>query len=157
MGNMCRPNIDFSPENVTSPVIHKDSMRALLANAVQLRRNLTHIDFKQAYLSADYDDREFGAIHIKVPEGYEGKFADSEFDSYAMMKGIYGFPSSGYFWHKRINQFLSDPEGFLKNTGCSEMEAKRASKFKFKQSKTDPCLYRWEQRDPKSGRLQEDF
>ena len=74
-GSMTRPGIDYDIDQVSSPVAHADTVRTVLANAVQLKRHLVHMDMKQAFLSSKVRDQDApDGIFIQIPKMYRDKF-----------------------------------------------------------------------------------
>jgi len=69
MGNKCIPGADFSPDHTFTPVLRDETMNVLLADAIQKKRQLIHLDFKQAYLSSLVNDNLY-------PGGIKGSLAN---------------------------------------------------------------------------------
>ena len=153
---MTRPGIDYDIDQVSSPVAHADTVRTVLANAVQLKRHLVHMDMKQAFLSSKVRDQDApDGIFIQIHKMYRDKFLGEGCDAFRMTSQIYGYPTSSFHLHRRVTSFLTNPGQYMKDENFSEKDQKLAEEFKFEQCIVDPCLYRWTKRDEKGNLIEE--
>ncbi|UYV76838.1 hypothetical protein LAZ67_14002149 [Cordylochernes scorpioides] len=87
-------------EESFSPVIRKESLRAIVALAAQLNLVITSYDVKTAYLYGELKE----TIFMKQPEGFVEKGEEDKVCK--LLKSIYGLPQSGNCWNKKINEIL---------------------------------------------------
>ncbi|UYV75826.1 hypothetical protein LAZ67_13001452 [Cordylochernes scorpioides] len=87
-------------EESFSPVIRKESLRAIVALAAQLNLVITSYDVKTAYLYGELKE----TIFMKQPEGFVEKGEEDKVCK--LLKSIYGLPQSGHCWNKKINEIL---------------------------------------------------
>ena len=107
--------IDF--EETFSPVVKIQSIRIMMAIAIQHSMFVAQLDIDTAYLNADLDVINY----MQMPEGYQ------EFDengipfTWELVKSLYGLHQSGREWYKCVSSHL------LANG--------------YNQAKTDPCVF----------------
>lgn len=98
-----------------SPVARFDSVRTLLAVAVQYDLLLTQYDVKTAFLHGNLDEE----IYVSQPEGFVLKGCENKV--YRLKRSLYGLRQSPRCWNKTLHDvFLS---------------------LGFKQFGADPCVY----------------
>jgi len=108
------PGRDYT--NVYAPVISLNTIRLILALAVESDWVLTHLDVSTAFLNGILSE----TIYMRQPPGYE---VGEGYDDYVCLlrKSIYGLKQSAFEWNKVLNAKLVE--------------------FGFVPSSNDPCLY----------------
>ncbi|UYV84413.1 hypothetical protein LAZ67_X002051 [Cordylochernes scorpioides] len=96
----CNKKYGVEYEESFSPVIRKESLRAIVALAAQLNLVITSYDVKTAYLYGELKE----TIFMKQPEGFVEKGEEDKVCK--LLKSIYGLPQSGHCWNKKINEIL---------------------------------------------------
>ncbi|UYV82810.1 hypothetical protein LAZ67_22000950 [Cordylochernes scorpioides] len=96
----CNQKYGVEYEESFSPVIRKESLRAIVALAAQLNLVITSYDVKTAYLYGELKE----TIFMKQPEGFVEKGEEDKVCK--LLKSIYGLPQSGNCWNKKINEIL---------------------------------------------------
>ncbi|UYV60655.1 hypothetical protein LAZ67_1001766, partial [Cordylochernes scorpioides] len=96
----CNQKYGVEYEESFSPVIRKESIRAIVALAAQLNLVITSYDVKTAYLYGELKE----TIFMKQPEGFVEKGEEDKVCK--LLKSIYGLPQSGNCWNKKINEIL---------------------------------------------------
>ena len=104
-------------EETFSPTARMESVRLLIAVAINNDYKIHQMDVRRAYLHAPIDCD----IYCEQPEGYEAPQEGGSKLVWKLLKSLYGLKQSGRNWHK----ILSD---FLKQSG-------------FTQSKVDTCVF----------------
>ncbi|UYV69893.1 hypothetical protein LAZ67_7001118 [Cordylochernes scorpioides] len=92
----CNQKYGVEYEESFSPVIRKESLRAIVALAAQLNLVITSYDVKTAYLYGELKE----TIFMKLPEGFVEKGEEDKVCK--LLKSIYGLPQSGHCWNKKI-------------------------------------------------------
>jgi len=103
--------IDYS--NTFSPTLKQESLRIIVALAVQRNFEIFQIDINAAYLNADLDIE----IYMKPPEGYSSE--NKGF--WKLKKALYGLKQAGLQWNEKLNETLI--------------------KINFKRLISKPCVY----------------
>ena len=106
-----RKGIDY--HDTFSPTVRYDSIRILLALAVQRNYKLIQFDVKTAFLNGDLVDD----VYMFPPEGMKFK----EGTVCKLEKALYGLKQASRQWNERIDSFLKS--------------------IKFQQSNADKCVY----------------
>jgi hypothetical protein len=112
LGNTQTAGVDY--DKTHAPVVHKKTLRTLLALAAEQKWEVHHMDITAAYLVADIDQ----AVFMELPEGFQEQGAGKVCK---LKKSLYGLHQSGRLWNEHLNRFLLS-KGF---TRC----------------KSDPCVY----------------
>jgi hypothetical protein len=105
------PGIDYN--DVFSPVVHLETLRAILALAAIQDWEMNQMDVKGAFLNGILQED----IYMAQPEGYE----DGSQKACHLNKTLYGLKQSGREWNKQLNTQLS--------------------KLGYNRAYSDPCLY----------------
>jgi len=105
------PGMDYN--ETFAPVVRLETIRAILALAVEEDWEIQQMDVKGAYLNGDLKEE----IYMNQPEG----FHDETTRLCRLIKTIYGLKQSGREWNHKLNKRLQ-------NRG-------------FKRLETDPCVY----------------
>jgi hypothetical protein len=85
----------YLPDELYSPVVHKDTLRLFLSVCCARNLRVYHADVKSAFLQAPLSER----IFIKAPPGYRSTTPDGEEEILELMQAIYGLKqSSCAFW-----------------------------------------------------------
>jgi hypothetical protein len=113
-----RKGIDY--KETFSPTVRQDSLKAVLAIAVQKGYNILQFDYKTAYLNSKLKE----PVYMEIPPGFDveellkrrntglNKFSHNEFvkrpDKFVLKvnKAIYGTPQAGRYWNEDITKFL---------------------------------------------------
>ena len=108
----------YNPEEITSPVVHKDSLRLVLSVCAAQNLRVYQADVKSAFLQAPLSER----IYMRAPPGYSSTTAAGEEEIIELRKAVYGLKqSSAAFW-TAMNAHLTSL-GFVSLVG-------------------DPCVFR---------------
>jgi len=114
-----RAHDSYDPDNISSPVVHKESLRLFLAVAAHLRLRVHQADVKTAFLQAPLSER----IFMRCPPGYASTTSSGEEEILELHQAIYGLKqASASFWaaleshlsSKGFTSLLSDPCVFKK-------------------------------------------
>src|ERR1700753_933370 len=98
-----RPGIDF--DEIYAPVVRYDSLRLLLALAVQNGWKPVQLDVKAAFLYGQLDEE----IYMELPHGYEDQKGQSRDTHCAKLnKSIYGLRQSPREWYAYLTAFLQE-------------------------------------------------
>ena len=109
----------FNPEEITSPVAHKNSLRLFLSVCAAENLRIFQADVKNAFLQAPLAEK----IYMRAPPGYSSKTKAGEEEIIELRQAVYGLKqSSACFWtamnsHLAKNGFtslLGDPCVFRK-------------------------------------------
>ena len=91
-----RAGDSYDPDDIFSPVVHKDTLRLFLSICAAERLRVHQADVKAAFLQAPLKEK----IYVKAPPGYESVNANGEEEVLELSKAIYGLKqSSASFWH----------------------------------------------------------
>jgi Reverse transcriptase (RNA-dependent DNA polymerase)/Integrase core domain len=112
LGNMQKEGIDYN--ETFAPVLHFNSLRTLLAVAVEEDLILHQSDVTRAFLNGDVEEM----IYMQQPKGYHNGKAD---EVCLLRKSLYGLKQAPRQWYKKVSASLIAAG--------------------FKQSKTDPCIF----------------
>ena len=91
-----------------APVVRAESLRALLALAVQRKMAIHQMDVQTAYLNGDLEEE----IYMEQPPGYVQK--GSERLVCRLKKSLYGLKQVGRCWNKKLVHFLKE-RGFVQS------------------------------------------
>ena len=75
----------FNPDEISSPVAHKDTLRLFLSTAAGLNLRV-HSDVKAAFLQSNLSEK----IYLRAPPGYESKTEKGEEEILELHRAIYG-------------------------------------------------------------------
>lgn len=100
-----------------SPVIHKKTMRILLALSVENDWEMHHVDVTSSYLNGDIQETVF----VEQPKMFEKPGTTRKEQVCILKKNIYGLHQAGKNWNDCINQILLS--------------------FGLQQSTNDPCVF----------------
>jgi hypothetical protein len=90
-----RPYDSFNPHEVSSPVVHKDSLRLFLSVSAAQGLRVYQADVKNAFLQAPLSER----IYMRAPRGYSSSTETGEEEIVELKHAIYGLKqSSASFW-----------------------------------------------------------
>eukprot|EP00833_Pecoramyces_ruminatium_P011381 jgi/Orpsp1_1/1185413/evm.model.c7180000093637.1 len=103
--------IDF--KETFSPTLRQDSLRILIALAINKNFEIRQIDVNAAYLNATLNE----TIYMNIPQGHQ----DYKKGFWKLKKAIYGLKQAGREWNRTLNKILG--------------------KLKFTQLISEPCLY----------------
>ena len=85
----------FNPDEISSPVAHKETLRLFLSTAAGLNLRIFSADVKAAFLQSPLMEK----IYLKAPPGYESKTSTGEDEILELHQAIYGLKqSSASFW-----------------------------------------------------------
>uniref|UniRef100_A0A0A1X768 Retrovirus-related Pol polyprotein from transposon TNT 1-94 n=1 Tax=Zeugodacus cucurbitae TaxID=28588 RepID=A0A0A1X768_ZEUCU len=111
----CSQQLGLNYWETFSPVIRYETIRMLLAIAVEKELHLHQIDISNAYLNSDLTEE----VYIRQPEGFiDSKNPDKVLK---LNKAIYGLKQSGREWNSTLDIALKN--------------------FGFNPCKSEPCLY----------------
>ena len=110
----CSQHADIDYGEIFSPVVRYESIRVLLAIAVQCNLKAIQFDVSTAYLNSDLEK----TTYMRIPDGLEVNDKNAVLK---LNKAIYGLKQSGRCWNRKFDDFL-------KNLG-------------FLQSSADKCVY----------------
>jgi hypothetical protein len=99
-----RPGMDYF--DVTSPVIKLESLRIMLALAIQNAWAIEMMDVKGAYLNSVLEEE----IYMCQQEGFD----DGSGHILKLSRAIYGLKQSGRAWYKRLSTVLLN-DGFTRS------------------------------------------
>jgi hypothetical protein len=92
----------FSPDDIYSPVVHKDTLRLLLSIAAAENLQVHQADVKAAFLQAPLKER----IYIRAPPGYESRTASGEEEILELSQAIYGLKQSSACFYDAMREHL---------------------------------------------------
>ena len=102
----------FNPDEISSPVAHKETLRMFLSTAAGLDLEVYCCDVKAAFLQSHLSEK----IYLKAPPGYESKTVKGEEEILELRKAIYGLKqASASFW-EAISSHLKSI-GFVPTVG----------------------------------------
>jgi hypothetical protein len=81
-----RANDSYDPDHISSPVVHKESLRLFLAVCAHLNLRVHQADVKAAFLQAPLSER----IFMQCPPGYASRTASGEEESWSCLKPSMG-------------------------------------------------------------------
>ncbi|CAF0996295.1 unnamed protein product [Brachionus calyciflorus] len=105
--------IDY--QETFAPVVKLQSLRLLIAIAVQEGLKMHHVDISTAFLYGDIDEE----IYIDPPEGFTGNLKSNQV--LKLNRALYGLKQAPRCWNKKLVNFLK--------------------LLKFKQLNTDNCVF----------------
>ena len=91
-----RPEQDYT--ETFSPVVRLETLRAILALAVQKDLHIRQLDVKGAYLNGTLKEE----VYMRQPEGYE----DNTGRVCRLVKTLYGLKQAGREWNNKLDQKL---------------------------------------------------
>jgi hypothetical protein len=92
----------FNPEEVFSPVIHKDTLRLFLSLATGSNLRVHQADVKAAFLQAPLKEK----IFMKAPPGYSSKTASGEEEILCLSSAIYGLKQASACFYEAVHEHL---------------------------------------------------
>ena len=102
----------FNPDEISSPVAHKDTLRLFMTTSAALSLRVFSADVKAAFLQSPLKEK----IFLKAPPGYETKTSTGEDEILELHQAIYGLKqSSASFW-EAISSHL-ESIGFVSTMG----------------------------------------
>jgi hypothetical protein len=107
-----RPGQDF--DETFSPVPRAETIRTVLALAVEQGLELDYADFETAFLNSKLSDHE---VYMKQPHGFD----DHSGRVCLLSKAIYGLKQASREWNKEVTSMFST--------------------LQYQQCKSDPCVY----------------
>jgi len=120
-GHTQRKGIDY--EEVFAPVTRYETIRTLLAAAVECEMHVHHMDVISAYTQGDLKDE----IYMEQPVYFIEN--DKEDNVCKLLKPLYGLKQSGREWYKKLDKYFT-------TMGARRTEA-------------DPCVYVFERNKEK--------
>jgi hypothetical protein len=94
-GFLQRAYDSFQPDELYSPVVHKDTLRMFLSLCAAENLQVFQADVKAAFLQAPLRE----TIFLRCPPGFESKAGDGSDEVLALEKAVYGLKqSSAAFW-----------------------------------------------------------
>jgi len=114
-----RAHDSYDPDHISSPVVHKESLRLFLAVCAHLHLRVHQADVKAAFLQAPLSER----IYMQCPPGYASRAPSGEEEILELSQAIYGLKqASASFWtaleghlsSKGFVSLLGDPCVFKK-------------------------------------------
>jgi transposase InsO family protein len=114
-----RPGQDYT--ETFSPVIRLETLRAILAMAVQKDLHIRQMDVKGAYLNGTLKEK----VYMRQPEGYDDKTGRV----CRLIKTLYGLKQSGREWNNELdrklkkhefNRLRADPCAYIRRNGVQE-------------------------------------
>lgn len=112
-GHEQRAGIDY--EEVFAPVARYETIRTLLAVAVQKKLHVHQMDVVAAYVQGDLQEE----VYMEQPEMFE--MENERGKVYRLKKLLYGLKQAGRPWYTKLDKYLS--------------------KVGLKKSNIDPCVY----------------
>ena len=100
-----KPGIDYF--EVFAPVARMDTIRMIVALAVQNRWRIYQMDVKSAFLNGFLDEE----VYVDQPPGYVKKGYENQV--YKLKKALYGLKQAPRAWYTRIDAYLLQ-HGFQK-------------------------------------------
>ena len=79
-----RAGDSYDPDDIFSPVVHKDTLRLFLSICAAERLRVHQADVKAAFLQAPLKEK----IYVKAPPGYESANANGEKEVLELSKAI---------------------------------------------------------------------
>ena len=133
-----RDKFPRNKEDLYSPTVNSEFVRLILAISLEYDCSISTFDVAGGFLTAEYDDEEFGPLYVKIPSNLEEVLTDrpdliprlpnGKLAKYAKVKrSLYGARASPLIFFRKYRDFIikSESEG---GPG-------------FTQSKIDPCCF----------------
>ena len=133
-----REKFPMNKEDLYSPTVNSEFVRLILAISLECDCSISTFDVAGGFLTAEYDEEEFGPLYVKIPSNLEEVLKDrpdliprlpnGRIAKYAKVKrSLYGARASPLIFYRRYRDFITKPEseggpGFI-------------------QSKIDPCCF----------------
>jgi len=117
-----KPYFSYNPDEIFSPVVHKDTLRLLLSIAAAQNLRVYQADVKAAFLQAPLLNDEL--VYLKMPEGYEEYDDEGNELVLELHHAIYGLKQSSACFYTALAEHLRSL-GFVSFVG-------------------DPCLFKKE-------------
>ena len=76
----------FNPDDITSPVVHKDSLRLFLSVSAAENLRIFQADVKNAFLQAPLAEK----IYMRAPQGYASQTEAGEEEVIELRQAVYG-------------------------------------------------------------------
>ena len=133
-----RDKFPRNKEDLYSPTVNSEFVRLILAISLEADCSISTFDVAGGFLTAEYDDDEFGPLYVKIPSNLEEVLTDrpdliprlsnGRIAKYAKVKrSLYGARASPLIFFRKYRDFIIKPEI---NGGPG-----------FIQSKIDPCCF----------------
>ncbi|KAL0558837.1 hypothetical protein IC582_003419 [Cucumis melo] len=120
--------IDF--EETFSPLARFETMRIVLALAVQQQWPVYQFDVKSAFLNGELQEE----VYVEQLEGFDKK--DSEEKVYKLTKALYGLKQAPRAWYSKIDEYFQQ-NGFKRSANEPTLYVKKGGKNDF----IIVCLY----------------
>ena len=133
-----RDKFPRNKEDLYSPTVNSEFVKLILAISLEYDCSISTFDVAGGFLTAEYDDEEFGPLYVKIPSNLEEVLTDrpdliprlpnGKLAKYAKVKrSLYGARASPLIFFRKYRDFIikSETEG---GPG-------------FTQSKIDPCCF----------------
>ena len=117
-GHRQRPYDSFDPDDISSPVVLKDTLRMFFSLCAQLNLHVFQADVKSAFLQAPLSER----IFMRAPPGYSSRTSSGEEEILELEKAIYGLKQGSASFYHALHLHLTE-NGYVSQLG-------------------DPCLFR---------------
>ena len=101
-----QPSIDFN--EMFAPVACMDTVKTVLAIAVQNKCLVYQMDVKSAFLNGYLEEE----VYVEQPQGYEVPVQEHKF--YRMKKALYGLKQDPRAWYSWIDSYITE-NGFHKS------------------------------------------
>ena len=92
----------FNPDDIHSPVVHKNSLRCLLSVAAAENLRVYCMDVKSAFLQAPLKEK----IYLKAPPGFASFSASGEEEVLELSQAIYGLKQSSSAFYDAASAHL---------------------------------------------------
>jgi len=102
-GHTQRAGIDF--DETYAPVTRYESIRTLLAAAVNKNMHVHQMDVTSAYVQGELNDE----VYMEQPENYVQEGMESKV--YKLLKPLYGLKQSGREWYNKVHKVITSEEG----------------------------------------------
>ena len=133
-----RDKFPRNKEDLYSPTVNSEFVRLILAISLEYDCSISTFDVAGGFLTAEYDDEEFGPLYVKIPSNLEEVLTDrpdliprlpnGRLAKYAKVKrSLYGARASPLIFFRKYRDFIIKPEA---EGGPG-----------FTQSKIDPCCF----------------
>ena len=95
-----QPDIDFN--ETFAPIARMDTVRTVLAIAVQNKWHVHQMDVKLAFLNVYLEEE----VYVEQPPGYE--VPGQEHKVYRLKNALYGLKQAPRAWYSRIDSYLTE-------------------------------------------------
>ena len=101
-----QPGIDFN--ETYAPVVRMETIKTVLALAVQHQLPVFQLDIKSAFLNRELEEE----VYVEQPQGYVIKGQEDKV--YRLRKALYGLKQAPRAWNNNIENYLLQ-HGFIKS------------------------------------------